>query len=117
MVIILQDEGVWLENGHFLNKILLFGEHRTEYDSHVLIKIIIFVLYPLFDNTSGNLLVVIVKGNEFTCVLRYSQVDICQYTTLIIGRKLVSHFTDGAFNLLKCLFCRFHHSMLKTIQK
>ena len=87
---------------------MLFLQLRAQRVCYMCVEIIIFIVNPLFDDTSCDFIVIVIKREEFACLLIDAYVDVSDRCFLTVFRKLLTDFSDGSLYLLDGLFCSFH---------
>ena len=105
-IVIFEYKAVWLEDAEMIYDICLFAQNIAKQLCYLVVEVFILVFYPLLNNAAGNLVVIVVKCQEFSTVLRNPYVDVGHLRSLVVRfwrRELLSHFSDKALYLHDCL--------------
>ena len=105
-IVIFEHKAVWLEDAEMIYDISLFAQYIAKQLCYLVVEVFILVFYPLLNNAAGNLVVIVVKCQEFATVLRNPYVDVGHLRSLVVRfwrRELLSHFSDKALYLHDCL--------------
>ena len=112
VVVVFQHKGVGFEDGHLLKHLRMLVEQGAQHSSRIAIETAVGVANPLLDDAACDFLVVVIKDGQLARLLIHLQVDVGEQARLFACGKLFGHFSQGSFQLLQCLFCRFHRRFI-----
>ena len=82
-VIVFQDESVWFQDGHSVYQVRMGSQGLTQYRCGLFKEVITLFVYPLFNDTTGDFLIIVIKRHEFPRVLRNTDMNISEDSSLM----------------------------------